>query len=132
MPIFLDTSNVDQITRYNKMGIIRGVTTNPSIINKEISGSDNVNLKNYFTEIAKLIDPLPLSLEVTTNDFNEMLDQSLELSSWGKNINVKITIHGPNGELDNIEVINLLENKHNIRVNVTAMMNSQQCLRGKF
>ena len=41
---------------------------------------------------------------------------------------MKITIHGPEGELDNLQVINELENKHNVRVNVTAMMSAQQCL----
>lgn len=56
-----------------------------------------------------------------------MLEQAKELSASANNINVKITIHGPNGELDNLNVIHELETQHNIRVNVTAMMNAQQC-----
>ena len=44
-----------------------------------------------------------------------------------KNINVKITIHGPNGELENLKLIHELENKRNVKVNVTAMMSAQQC-----
>ncbi len=43
-------------------------------------------------------------------------------------MNVKTTIHGPNGELDNLEVVHKLEDKYDIRVNVTAMMSAQQCL----
>ena len=54
-----------------------------------------------------------------------MFEQA-ELFRMADNINVKITIHGPNGELNNLKVINQLENK-NIRVNVTAMMSAQQC-----
>ncbi|NQT74332.1 MAG: transaldolase, partial [Chloroflexi bacterium] len=51
-----------------------------------------------------------------------------EFAGWAENINVKITIHGPKGELDNLEIVHELEKKHDIRVNVTAMMSAQQCL----
>jgi transaldolase len=57
-----------------------------------------------------------------------MIEQAKIFSAWATNINVKITIHGPNGETENLEVIHELETKHNIRVNVTAMMSAQQCL----
>ena len=56
-----------------------------------------------------------------------MFEQAELFAGWADNINVKITIHGPNGELNNLKVINQLENKKNIRVNVTAMMSAQQC-----
>ena len=129
MAIFLDTGIIQDIQKYHKMGIIRGVTTNPTIISKEINNiSHNKNeIKNYFQKLAKIIYPLPLSLEVTTNEKKEMIRQAKEFSSWSDNINVKITIHGPNGELENLEVIHKLENENNIKVNVTAMMSAQQC-----
>ena len=57
-----------------------------------------------------------------------MIDQAKEFSQWADNICVKITIHGPNGELDNLEAIHELENKHSVRINATAMMSAQQCL----
>jgi transaldolase len=79
-------------------------------------------------EIARLITPLPLSVEVTTNDTAKMIEQAQELAAIAKNVNVKITIHGPAGELNNLEVIHELEEKRNIRVNATAMMSAQQCL----
>lgn len=127
MAVFLDTGNIKEIERYYKMGIIRGVTTNPTILLKEgVTGGFN-GVKQRIVEIAKLINPLPLSFEVTTNDRDEMLKQAKDIASWASNINVKITIHGPNGELDNLEVIHAAETKHNIRINVTAMMNAQQC-----
>jgi len=59
-----------------------------------------------------------------------MIEQAKEFSQWAENINVKITVHGPNGELENIEVVHLLETKLNIRVNMTAIMSAQQCLLG--
>jgi transaldolase len=127
MAIFLDTGDIKEISRFMKMGIIRGVTTNPTILLKDgLQGNMDV-LKDRLIEIARVIDPYPLSIEVTTNDREEMLAQAQEFSLWAENINVKITIHGPDGELDNLEVIHLLETKHDIRVNVTAMMSAQQC-----
>jgi len=120
--IFLDSSNLEEIERFHMMGLIRGVTTNPTIMMK-----DGVkNLKERAIDIADLIDPMPVSIEVTSNDPAEMLDQALEFDRWAPNINVKITIHGPEGELDNLKVINTLETAMDVRVNVTAMMSAQQ------
>ena len=127
MAIFLDTGKIEEIKKYYEMGIIRGVTTNPTILVKEgvTGGMDGVKKRSI--EIAKLIDPFPLSVEVTSNDPQKMLDQGIEFSKWASNINVKVTIHGINGELDNLQVINKLETKYDVRVNVTAMMSAQQC-----
>ncbi|MCK5606977.1 transaldolase, partial [Candidatus Pacearchaeota archaeon] len=61
------------------------------------------------------------------NDYDEMIKQAIEYSKWADNINVKITIHGPDGEIENLEAIHELETKHDIRVNATAMMSAQQC-----
>lgn len=127
MPIFLDTGNLGEIERFLKMGIIRGVTTNPTILLKEGVTGGMKGIKERSTQIARMIAPLPLSVEVTTNDPKKMLEQAQELAGWAANINVKITIHGPNGELYNLEVIHELEKNKNIRVNATAMMSAQQC-----
>ncbi len=127
MPIFLDTADIKEIERFHHMGIIRGVTTNPTIFLKEgVTGGIGV-IESRSREIANLIAPYPLSVEVTTNDTAEALEQALMFSSWAENITVKITVHGPEGELDNMELIHELETKHNVRVNVTAMMSAQQC-----
>jgi transaldolase len=64
---------------------------------------------------------------VTTNDRDKALGQAQTFAGWADNINVKITVHGPEGEIENMELIHELETKHNIRVNVTAMMSAQQC-----
>jgi len=128
MAIFLDTGNIEEVKKFYKMGIVRGVTTNPTILFKAGVKEGMRGVKVRSVEIAELIHPLPLSVEVTTNDKEAMLMQAKELASWAENIVVKITIHGPNGELDNLEVVHELETKHDIRVNVTAMMSAQQCL----
>lgn len=128
MPIFLDSGNIKEIEKFFKMGIIRGVTTNPTILLKDgVTGGMKV-IKERSVEIARMIAPYPLSVEVTTNDTQKMLEQAQEFAGWANNINVKVTIHGPNGELQNLEVIHELEEKRNIRINVTAMMSAQQCL----
>lgn len=127
MPIFLDSSKISEIKKFQKMGIIRGVTTNPTIMFKDGVKGGIKGIKEKSIEIAELIDPYPVSIEVMTNDKQEMLNQAIIFSKWAENINVKITIHGPNGELDNLELIHKLENDHDVRINTTAMMNAQQC-----
>jgi len=127
MSIFLDTGKLLEIDKYLKMGIIRGVTTNPTILLKDGVTGGLEGIKRRCIEIAKIITPYPLSVEVTNNDPKGMLDQAREFSQWAENIVVKITIHGPNGELENLEVTHELETKHDVRVNVTAMMSAQQC-----
>jgi len=128
MAIFLDTGDLKEIIAYHKMGIIRGVTTNPTILLKcgVTGGLDAIRMRTV--DIAKEISPYPLSVEVTTNKREEMIAQAKEFAGWAENIVVKITIHGPQGELENMEVIHELESSHDVRVNVTAMMSAQQCL----
>ncbi len=127
MPIFLDTADLKEIKRFHRMGIIRGVTTNPTILLHQGFKGGMRELEARAQEIASLIAPLPLSVEVTTNDPARMIEQAQTFAGWADNMVVKITVHGPEGELENMEVIHDLETVHNIRVNVTAMMSAQQC-----
>ncbi len=128
MTIFIDTSKSEEIKEFHKMGIIRGVTTNPTIMLKNgVTGGFKGILKKT-EEIAAIVYPYPVSVEVLTNDKKDMIEQAKIFAAVSDNINIKITIHGPEGELENIEAIHELENNHNIRVNVTAMMSAQQCL----
>ncbi len=127
--IFLDTGKTNEIAKYHTLGIVRGVTTNPTILVKDgVIGVGWADLERHCKEIARLVDPLPVSVEVTTNEPEEMLEQARTLAGWAKNINVKIPIHGPEGGTDNLELVHVLETEHDIRVNVTAMMSAQQCL----
>lgn len=127
MAIFVDSGDVKEIRKFINMGILRGVTTNPTILLKDGVRGGIKEIKKRTIEIARIIHPYPLSVEVTTSQKDEMIKQAREFSQWADNINVKITIHGPNGELDNLEVVHTLEEKYHIRVNVTAMMSAQQC-----
>ena len=130
MAIFLDTGKIEDVLKFMEMGIIRGVTTNPTILLKSGVTGGKEAIKKRSIEIAKMIKPYPLSVEVTTNERQKMIEQAREFGQWAENINVKITVHGPNGELENFEVTHQLETRHNIRVNMTAMMSAQQCLLG--
>jgi transaldolase len=125
--IFLDTGKLDEIKKYHAMGIIRGVTTNPSIMVRDGVKGGMAGVKKHSIKISKLIYPLPLSVEVTNNDPVGMKKQALDFSKWATNINLKIPIHGPHGELNNLSLIQELEAEYNIRMNVTAMMSAQQC-----
>jgi transaldolase len=127
MPIFLDTSKIKEVERFHAMGIIRGVTTNPTIMLKDGLTGGMQGMERCIKDIARVVDPLPVSVEVIAVERKKVIQQALTFANWADNINVKITIHGPHGELENLEIAHELVMKHNIRVNVTAMMSAQQC-----
>ena len=127
MAIFLDTGNLKEIEQYHRMGIVRGVTTNPTILLKDGVTGGMPGIEKRSKQIAQLIAPLPLSVEVTTNDPEQAIQQAQIFAGWADNIVVKVTIHGPCGELENMQVIHELETVYKIPVNVTAMMSAQQC-----
>ena len=94
MPIFLDSSNVTDIETFHRMGIIRGVTTNPTIMLRDGVTGGLAGIEARAKTIAKLVAPLPVSLEVTTNDPHKIVDQAKMFVAWADNINVKVPIHG--------------------------------------
>lgn len=116
MKFFLDTANVDQIKRINDLGLCDGVTTNPSIIKKE--GRD---FKKVVTEIASIVDG-PISAEVTSYDYESMVEEALDISKWADNIVVKI----PMTE-DGLKAINTLSKK-GIKTNCTLIFSVSQGL----
>ena len=116
MKFFLDTANVNQIKRINDLGICDGVTTNPSIIKKE--GRD---FKKVVTEIASIVDG-PISAEVTSYDYESMVEEALDISKWADNIVVKI----PMTE-DGLKAINTLSKK-GIKTNCTLIFSVSQGL----
>ena len=126
--IFLDTGDLEGIQKYHALGVVQGVTTNPTILAKEGVAGGWTGIEKRIRAIARIVNPLPVSVEVTTNEPNEMLEQARRFTSWGKNVNVKIPIHGPTGGTDNLKLVHALETEQDIRVNVTAMMSAQQCL----
>ena len=116
MKFFVDTANINEISELSEMGLVDGVTTNPSLIYK--SGRD---FKEVIKDIARIVSG-PISAEVTSLDKNEMIDQGLELSKIANNIVIKVplTEHGL------IACKNL--SKKSIKVNVTLCFSSSQAL----
>lgn len=120
MEIFIDSADLSEIEKWLKLGIADGVTTNPSIMFK-----DGVyDMEKGAKEIASLIHPRPISVEVTTNDLDEMVTQAQQFASWAPNIVVKI----PQVTQDGIPcygVIRELESE-GIKVNATVAMSFSQ------
>ena len=87
MRIFLDTANIDEIRRAAKLGIISGVTTNPSLMAKE----NSTNLKEVIREITSIVDG-PISAEVLSSDAKGMIEEARQISSWSHNAVVKVPI----------------------------------------
>lgn len=125
MSIFLDSSDANLVFRFHDMGVIRGVTTNPTILRKE--GVRSEDIEKRIKNIAFQVAPYPVSVEVTSNDPIEMRRQAVGMAGWAANIVIKVPIHGPLGE-SNLGVIHALETSDHIPVNVTACMSAQQCL----
>lgn len=116
MKFFLDTANVDQIKRINDLGLCDGVTTNPSIINKE--GRD---FKEVVKEICSIVDG-PVSAEVTSYDYETMVKEARDIATWHENIVVKI----PMTE-DGLKAIKTLS-KEGIKTNCTLIFSVSQGL----
>ncbi|EGC81629.1 fructose-6-phosphate aldolase [Anaerococcus prevotii] len=114
MKFFLDTANIDEIKRINDLGLCDGVTTNPSIIKKE--GKD---FETVVKEIASIVDG-PVSAEVTSYTYHEMVEEARKLAAWKENIVVKI----PMTE-DGLKAINTLS-KEGIKTNCTLIFSVSQ------
>lgn len=87
MRIFLDTANLEEIRQGARMGVISGVTTNPTLMAKE-KGAD---FRETIQEICSLVDG-PISAEVTALDTAGMLAQAHDLAKWGENVVIKLPI----------------------------------------
>ena len=119
MRIFLDTANLDELRRAAKLGVVSGVTTNPSLVAKE-GLSD---YKAVVKEICSIIDG-PISAEVLSLDADGMIKEAREVSSWHKNVVVKI----PTSEAG-LEAIRALSGE-NVKTNMTLCFSANQALLG--
>ena len=116
MKIFIDTANVEDIRKASKLGILSGVTTNPSLIAKE--GRD---LKEVIEEICSIVDG-PISAEVISLQSEKMIEEARELAKLHKNIVIKI----PMCE-EGLKAVSVLS-KEGIRTNVTLIFSPLQAL----
>jgi len=119
MRIFLDTANIDQIKQAAKLGIISGVTTNPSLVSKEGAADYEATIK----EICSII-PGPISTEVLVEGVEPMIEQAQQISTWAPNVVIKIP-----ATTDGLEVTSVLA-KEGIKVNFTLCFSLNQALLG--
>lgn len=120
MKFFIDTANLEQIKEANDMGILDGVTTNPSLMAKEgIKGDENIN--NHYVQICKIVDG-DVSAEVISTDYEGMIKEGEKLASLHKNIVVKVPCTA-----DGIKAVKYFTTK-NIRTNCTLIFSPGQAL----
>ena len=118
--IFCDIADLPEIKRFNKKKIVKGFTTNPSLMRK--AGAKNYT--DYSKKILKICKNKPVSLEVFADNLNAMIDQGLKINEWGKNVYVKVPVINSKNKFTG-EVIKSLNNK-NIKLNITAVYTAKQ------
>ena len=118
--IFCDSADLKVIKRFNKKKIIKGFTTNPSLMRK--AGAKDY--QSYSKKILKIIKNKPISFEVFGDDDISMIEQGQKINEWGKNVYVKVPVVNSKNKFTG-KVIKELNSK-NIKLNVTAVYNSSQ------
>ena len=91
--IYCDIADIKTIKKYAKKKIVKGFTTNPSLMRK--AGAKNYEL--YSREILKVCNNKPVSFEVFADDYKNILKQALKIKSWGRNVYVKIPVENSKG-----------------------------------
>ena len=119
MRIFLDTANINEIRQAAKLGIISGITTNPTLMSKEKTADYEATVK----EICSII-PGPVSVEVLVEGVKPMIEQARLISSWAPNAVIKIP-----ATPDGLEVTSALS-RQKIKVNFTLCFSLNQALLG--
>ena len=122
MHIYLDTANLDELRKAAKLGVVSGVTTNPSLAAKEGTG-DLKSYKKVILEIASIING-PISAEVISLDVEGMLREGRDIATWHPNVVVKLP-----STLAGLEAISILS-KEKIRINQTLCFSVNQALLG--
>lgn len=122
MQIFLDTASVEEIQQASRLGVLSGVTTNPSLAAKE-GISDFSDYRDAILEIASIIDG-PISAEVVALEAEAMIEEGTEIASWHPNVVVKLP-STPAG----LEAMSLLS-RQGIRINQTLCFSLNQALLG--
>ena len=118
--IFADGADIADITRAAKNPMIKGFTTNPTLMRK----AGVTDYKAFAKDVVAAVPDHPVSVEVFADDFDEMERQALEISGWGDNLNVKIPITNTKGE-SSCPLIGRLAGQ-GIRLNITALMTARQ------
>ena len=120
MRIFLDSANLDEIRRWLAFGVVDGVTTNPTILLKD----GGFSVERRTREIAALVAPRPVCVEVVGNDHAEMLAQARAFARWEPNIVVKVPVINEQGQ-PSLHIVKALV-EEGVAVNVTACLSFGQ------
>ena len=118
--IYCDIAELAQIKKFNKKNIVKGFTTNPSLMRK--AGARDYQA--YSKQILKVCRNKPISLEVFADDHRSMIKQGIKINSWGKNVYVKVPIINSQNQFTG-KVIKELNNQ-NIKLNITAVYTAKQ------
>ena len=118
--IYCDIAELNQIKKFNKKKIVKGFTTNPSLMRK--AGAKDY--RSYSKKILKICKKKPVSLEVFADKYDTIKKQAVQINSWGKNVFVKIPIVNSKGFFMG-KIINELNSK-NIKLNITAVYSAKQ------
>ena len=118
--IFCDIAELKVIKKFNKKTIVKGFTTNPSLMRK--AGAKNYTL--YSKNILRICKNKPVSLEVFADEFNEIKKQAKIINAWAKNVYVKIPVVNSKGRFMGKAIKEL--NNQNIKLNITAVYNAKQ------
>jgi len=118
--IFCDIAELKLIKKFNKKSIVKGFTTNPTLMKK--AGAKDY--KAYSKKILKICPNKPVSLEVFADNYQNMRDQALKINTWRKNVYIKIPVTNTRGVFTG-KIIKELNNM-NIKLNITAVYNFKQ------
>ena len=118
--IYCDIADLKSISKFNKKKIVKGFTTNPTLMRK--AGAKDY--RDYSKKVLKACKKKPVSLEVFADKNKEMIKQGLKINSWGKNVFVKIPVINSKGIFTG-KVISKLNSK-NIKLNITAVYTAKQ------
>jgi len=117
--IYCDIAELSQIKKFNKKKIVKGFTTNPSLMRK--AGAKDY--KSYSKKILKICKNKPVSLEVFADEYVEMKKQAVKINMWAKNVYVKIPVTNSKGKFMGRIIKEL--NSENIKINITAVYSSE-------
>ena len=118
--IFCDIADLKIIKKFNKKKIVKGFTTNPSLMRK--AGAKNYQL--YSKQLLKVCNKKPISFEVFADDHKSMVKQGKKISEWGKNVYVKVPVVNSKNRFSGKTIKEL--NSQNIKLNITAVYTSNQ------
>jgi len=118
--IFCDIADLNLIKKFSRKKIVKGFTTNPSLMRK--AGAKDY--KSYSKKILKVSRNKPISLEVFADSHKSMIEQGVKINNWGKNIYVKVPVVNSKNKFTGNVIKDL--NNRNIKLNITAVYSANQ------